>query len=722
MKNFSLILTTLFVMASVSSCDKKQVESSNPLLAEWDTKYGVPPFDKIKASNYMPAFQEATKAHEAEIEVIAESKDAPTFENTILAFDNSGALLGRVANVFYSIAAADTNEELQKAQEEIVPVLSAHNDAIMLNEGLFERIKTVYDNRDAAKLDKQQMRLVEKIYKNFVRSGANLDKADRKEFMNINSELAKLSFNFNKNLLAENARFSMLLTEEEANDLPSSVRNAAREAAKAAGHGENSYLFDISKPSMLPFLTYSTNRQLREKIYKAYIEKNNHNDELDNKDIVNRIVELRTRRANLLGYKTHAEYILDNNMSKTPANVYGLLDEVWVPALERAKEELSDMRQMKLNETNSDDFSSWDWWYYAEKIRKQKYDLSQDALRPYFSLENVKQGIFELSNRLYGITFKPVVLPVYNEEVSSYEVFGEDGKLLGILYLDMHPRAGRKGPGAWCGVLREQTYNEKGERVVPLVYIVANFTRPSAGTPALLDLDETKTFFHEFGHALHSLFSDVKYKGLLNVENDFVELPSQIMENWATEPEVLRNYAIHYNNGRVIPEDLIRRIQNSAKFNQGFETVENLAASYADMDIHNMPTYNKLDLNKYTRQILNEQRGLISQIEPRYNYPYFLHIFDAGFSYSAGYYGYMWAEVLDKDAFQAFVEAGDIFDKNTAERFRREILSKGGTEDGMVLYQNFRGRQPSRLPLLRAKGLAPEAPVVVEETNGVNMQ
>lgn len=716
MKKISLILTALCVMASVSSCNKKQAESSNPLLAEWDTPYGVPPFDKIKSSDYMPAFKEAMKIHEKEIEVITKSKDEPTFANTIFAFDISGALLGRVSNVFYSVAAADTTPELQQVQEEVAPMLSAHNDAIMLNEELFQRIKSVYDNRETAKLDKQQMRLVEKIYKNFVRSGANLSGEAKKEFMDINSELSKLSFRFAKNLLAENAKFSMVLSDEETNELPSSVRNAARDAAKAAGHGDNKYLFDISKPSMLPFLTYSSHRDLREKIYKAYIEKNNHGDELDNSETVNRIVELRTRKANILGFDTYADYVLDNNMAKNPANVYGLLDEVWAPALESAKGELAEMKQLKLSDTGSDDFASWDWWYYAEKIRKQKYDLSQDALRPYFSLENVKQGIFELSNRLYGITFKPVVLPVYNEEVSSYEVFGEDGKLLGLLYLDMHPRAGRKGPGAWCGVFREQSY-KNGDRVVPQVFIVANFTRPSGGTPALLDLDETKTFFHEFGHALHSLFSDVKYKGLVNVENDFVELPSQIMENWATRPEVLRNYAIHWSSGKVLPEDLIKRIQNSAYFNQGFETVENLAASYADMDIHNMPKYTKLDLNKYTKQILNEQRGLITQIEPRYNYTYYLHIFDAGFAYSAGYYGYMWAEVLDKDAFQAFVESGDVLDNKTAERFRKEILSKGGTDDGMVLYQNFRGHQPSRLPLLRSRGFIPEAPIVDDQTN-----
>lgn len=385
--------------------------------------------------------------------------------------------------------------------------------------------------------------------------------------------------------------------------------------------------------------------------------------------------------------------------------MYGLLDEIWTPALDRARGELAEMKELKRKEDGSDDFASWDWWYYAEKIRKSRYNLDQEALRPYFPLENVKQGIFELSNRLYGITFQPAVLPVYNNECVAYEVYDTDGSLLGILYMDLYPRAGRKGPGAWCGTFRDQSYKD-GERVVPVVYIVANFTRPNGTIPALLDLDETTTFFHEFGHALHSLFSDVPYRGLLAVENDFVELPSQIMENWATEPEMLRSYAIHWQTGKVIPENLIKRIQESALFNQGFETVELAAASYSDMELHDMEEYVPVDLDAFEKRVLNEERGLIPQIEPRYRYPYFSHIFDGG--YSAGYYGYLWAEVLDKDAYEAFRETGELFNKKVAARFREEILSKGGTEDGMVLYENFRGRQPSRLPLLVSRGLVEE--------------
>ncbi len=693
MKKIPLLLTTVVMMTALSSCGGREASNgANPLLSEWDTPYGVPPFDKIEVSDYMPAFREAMRLHEEEIEAIAENSQEPDFENTVLAFDNSGEMLTRVELVFWNVAAADTDPQMQAVQEKVAPMLSKHYDGITLNEKLFDRIRKVYEKRDEAGLDPLQKRLVEKVYKDFVRSGANLTAEQKAEFKEINSRLSELTFRFGKNLLEENARFRMVLGEEEVEGLPSGVRSAARNAAREPGLGDEKYLFDIGKPSMLPFLSYSPRRDLRQELYTAYIEKCNHDDELDNGRLINEIMELRTRRAHLLGYGSYAEYVLDDNMAKTPENVYGLLDEIWVPALDRAREELAEMKELKRKEDGSDDFASWDWWYYAEKVRKSRYNLDQEALRPYFPLENVKQGIFELSNRLYGITFRPAVLPVYNDECVAYEVYDADGSLLGILYMDLHPRAGRKGPGAWCGTFRDQSYKD-GERVIPVVYIVGNFTRPNGNIPALLDLDETTTFFHEFGHALHALFSDVPYHGLLAVENDFVELPSQIMENWATEPEMLRSYAIHWQTGKVIPETLIKRIQESAFFNQGFETVELAAASYSDMDLHAMKEYVPFEADLFEKRVLNEERGLIPQIEPRYRYPYFSHIFDGG--YSAGYYGYLWAGVLDKDAYEAFRETGEIFNKKVATRFREEILSKGGTADGMVLYENFRGRQPS---------------------------
>lgn len=698
-------------MAALSSCGgDKQSARINPLLAEWDTPYGVPPFDKISASDYLPAFKEAMTMHDEEIRAIKENADAPDFENTILAFDNSGAMLSRTAALFFGVSGADTNPELQAVQEQVLPMLSEHSDGIMLDSELFGRIKTVYDNMESAGLDRMQKRLTEKIYKDFVRSGAALGEEDKKELSEINSRLSGLSFQFGKNLLGENARFRMVLNSTDLDGLPSSVRNAGRNAAKDAGLGDDTYLFDLSYPSMIPFLTYSQRRDLREQIYTAYISRCSHGDEFDNSQVVNDIVRLRTRRANLLGYDSHADYVLDANMARNTDNVYDLLDEVWAPALATASRELDEMKKLKVKEDGSDDFQPWDWWYYAEKLRKAKYDLDQDALRPYFSLENVRQGIFELSNRLYGITFRPAALPAYNNECVSYEVFDKDGSLLGILYMDLHPRAGSKGPGAWCGVFREEGY-KNDERVAPIVYIVANFTRPSGNTPALLDLEEAQTFFHEFGHALHVLFKDVPYTGLLDVENDFVELPSQIMENWAVEPEMLRSYAIHWQTGKVIPDNFVERIQRSALFNQGFATTELVAAAYIDMDIHNISDagegadgYEPIDLAEFEREALYVKRGLISQIWPRYRYPYFSHIFDGG--YSAGYYGYLWAEVLDKDAYEAFRETGNVLDRKMATKFREEILSKGGTDDGMTLYVNFRGHEPGRQALLEARGLA----------------
>ena len=692
-------------MTAVSSCGSKEAPAgANPLLSEWDTPYGVPPFDKIKVSDYMPAFREAMKLHREEIKAIAENPEEPDFENTVLAFDNAGEMLTRVEQVFWSVAAADTNPQMQAVQEKVAPMLSEHYDGIMLDEKLFDRIRKVYEGRDAAGLDRLQKRLVEKVYKDFVRSGANLTAEQKAEFKEINSRLSELTFRFGKNLLEENARFRMVLNEEDVEGLPSGVRGAARNAAKEAGLGDDRYLFDIGKPSMLPFLSYSPRRDLRQELYTAYIEKCDHGDELDNKQLINEIIELRTRRANLLGYGTHAEYVLDANMAKTPENVYGLLDEIWTPALDRAGEELAEMDKLLQKDVPGATFESWDWWYYAEKLRKQNYALDEEMLRPYFSLENVQGGIFYLANRLYGITFQPIVAPLYHPEAIAYEVLDADQSHLGVLYFDFFPRDG-KSQGAWCGNYVEQTYRD-GERVAPVVSIVCNFTRPVRNTPALLTLDETETLFHEFGHALHFLFHDVKYRGLTEVEGDFVELPSQIMENWAFEPEMLKQYAVHHRTGEVIPKYLVDKLRRSELFNQGFATTELIAASLSDMDIHSTTDYEPFDPMVFERRALNEKRGLIPQIEPRYRYPYFSHIFDGG--YSAGYYFYTWAEVLDKDAFAAFRESGDLFNKKIAADFRTKLLARGGSEDGMTLYRAFRGADPDKRAMLRGRGLLAE--------------
>ena len=691
------------------SCNKEVEQLPNPFFEAWNTPYGVPPFESIKSYHYQPAFERAMSLHAEEIQAIVESKEEPTFENTIAAMDRSGRMLSDVSNVFGMICAAETNDELQALEGELMPKLAAHSDAIVMNEALFARVKAVYDTRFSCDLEADQIRLTEKTYDDFVRSGALLDSDKKARLMQINEELSALSVRFGSNVLAENNNFVMYQTDKDVATLPTSVRDAAKEKAKELGEGDK-YAFTLHKPSLIPFLTFSPNRAAREEIYRAYINRCNNNNEYDNKQIIKDMTRLRTEKAHLLGYKSYAEYAISEQMAATPKAVYNLLDEVWTPAVERAKEELSEMEVMFKNDFTEDGykFESWDWWYYAERVRQQKYSLNEDVIRSYFSLDNTRQGIFNLANRLFGITFRPVSVPVYHKEVSAYEVLDKDESHLGILYFDFHPRAG-KGQGAWCGYFREQRYEADGSRTAPVVSIVCNFTRPTESTPSLLTLDEVTTLFHEFGHALHFLFTNVRYNGLIGVEGDFVELPSQIMENWALTPEMLNTYATHYRTGEIIREQFVKRIENSALFNQGFNTTELIASALSDLDIHSLTEVKELDVDGFEYNALYEKRGMISQIEPRYHYTYFAHIFSGG--YSAGYYFYIWAEVLDKDAFAAFCETGDLFDRRTAEALRREILSKGGERDGMSLYRAFRGKDPDKTAMLKARGLWKE-PVV----------
>lgn len=711
---FVALAVAMFFMQSCTPKTEQPME--NPLLTEWNDRFGVPPFDRIKAEHFAPALEQAMSVHNAEIDAIVTNNDEPTFENTILAYDNSGKLLERVELCFSLLCAAETNTEMQTVEQEMSPKLTAHSGAIMMNEGLFERVKSVYDRRGALGLDSLQLRLTEKLYRRFVRGGALLSAEDKEQLRKVDEELSSARVKYAANLLAANSGFELVIHKlEDLDGLPSSARDAAATEAAARGM-KGKWVFTTKKPSMLPFLTYSTKRELREKLYRGYLDRCNYNDSIDNKQVINDIVRLRTERAHLLGYPTHAHYVLDVQMARTPQNVYSMMDDLWGPALERAKAELEAMRQMMKEETGLDDFASWDWWYYAEKVRKRDYSLEESSLRPYFSLENVRSGIFELSNRLYGLTFRPVQLPVYHEECETYEVLDENNEHLGVLYLDYHPRDGKSG-GAWCGEYRTQSFDAEGNRISPIVSIVCNFSRPSGGDPALLSIDETQTFFHEFGHALHALFSQVKYSGLGGVERDFVELPSQIMENWALEPEMLRRYALHHRTNDPIPNHIIEKLQRSRHFNQGFNTVELLAASLTDMDIHTIENYSPIDINEFERKMLNERRGLMEQIAPRYRYPYFSHIFDDG--YSSGYYSYLWAEVLDKDAYQAFVESGDIFNKRIATDFRNKLLARGGEADGMELYRAFRGADPDRKPLLLGRGLIEEE--VVEEEKKPSM-
>ena len=695
-------------------CNQGEELLPNPFFEQWTTPYGVPPFESIKNYHYQPAFGRAMSLHLEEIEAIVAQDDEPTFENTVAAMDRSGRMLSDVSNVFGMICAAETNDELQELEGIIMPQLAAHSDAILMNAKLFARVKVVYDTRLSHDLEADQIRLTEKIYNNFVRSGALLDSEKKARLMQINEELSALSVRFGSNVLAENNNYVMYQTDKEVVELPASVKDAARLKAKELG-GEGKYAFTLHKPSLIPFLTFSPNRKGREEIYRAYINRCNNGNEYDNKQIIDDMIRLRTEKAHLLGYNSFAEYVVSDQMAATPKAVYTLLDEIWTPALERAKEELAEMERLFKNDNKDENskFESWDWWFYAERVRQQKYALNEDVIRNYFSLDNTRQGIFNLANHLFGITFRPVTVPIYHKDVSAYEVLDKDESHLGILYFDFHPRAG-KGQGAWCGYFREQRYEADGTRTAPVVSIVCNFTSPTESSPSLLTLDEVTTLFHEFGHALHFLFTNVRYNGLIGVEGDFVELPSQIMENWALTPEMLRTYATHYRTGEVIRDQFISRIQNSSLFNQGFNTTELVASALSDMDIHSTTEYKPIDVDGYEYNALYETRGMIPQIEPRYHYTYFAHIFAGG--YSAGYYFYTWAEVLDKDAFEAFRETGDIFDRRTAEAFRREILSKGGERDGMSLYNAFRGKNPDKSAMLKSRGLWKEPVVETPET------
>jgi len=695
-KYFSCLLFLSLLLGGCVSVQK------NPLLTEWDTPFGTPPFNLIKETHYLPAFQEGITQHQVEIEGIVNNSDDPTFENTIEALDLSGVLLTRVNNVFNSLNDALTNEEMQAIAKEVAPLLSKHRDDILLNEKLFQRVKAIYQQKDQLNLSSEQNKVLEEYYLDFIRGGANLEEKEKAELRKINEELSLLTLKFGENVLKENNRFELLIdNREDLAGLPEAVISGGAEAARERGH-EGKWVFTLHKPSMIPFLQYSEKRHLREKIFKAYINRGNNDDELDNKKNAARIAALRVKRANLLGYKTHADFVLERNMAKSPDNVYKLLYQLWEPALMKAGEEVKELQKMIEKEGGNFKLEPWDWWHYAEKVKSEKYALDETLLRPYFQLENVIQGVFSVANKLWGLRFvQRNDIPTYHEDVKVFEVQEADGSHIGVLYTDYFPRASKRG-GAWMDAFRKQSRRE-GKNISPVIYNCGNFSKPTGDKPALISLEEVETLFHEFGHALHGLLSDCTYEKLsgTSVYRDFVELPSQIMENWAMEPEVLRIYAKHYKTGEPIPDDLIQKIKNAGKFNQGFVTVEYLAAAFLDMDWHILTESVEQDLPAFEDNALN-RIGLIPEIVVRYRSPYFSHIFAGG--YSSGYYSYIWAAVLDSDAFQAFKET-DLFDQKTARAFRENILSAGGTEDPMTLYIRFRGAEPKIDALLEKRGL-----------------
>jgi peptidyl-dipeptidase Dcp len=714
MRKVILIMAMMSIMGGCADDETSDTTASgaaadsvrNPFFTEWDGPFGTPPFDRIEIPHYEPAIMRGMAEHQAEIAVIARHPGFPDFANTIEAIDSAGAQLTRAGHIFGAMNGTMTNDEMQAIAKRLAPLRSKHRDEILLNTELFARVDIVYQQREKLDLDREQQMLLKETWKRFVRGGANLSESDKVKLKALNEELSVLSLQFGENVLKETNRFEMVIDDEaDLAGLPDAVVEAAAETAVKRGH-EGKWVFTLHKPSLIPFLQFSPKRELREKMFKGYTNVGDNGDDLDNNAILARMASLRVQRANLLGFPSHAHYVLDDNMAKTPENVYELLNQLWTPALAQAKKEATSFQTM-INAENSKGarfkVAAWDWWSYAEKVKKAKYDLDDGMVRPYFELENVRAGLFDTVNKLFGITFtERHDIPVYQEDVKVYEVKEADGATVAIWFSDYFPRESKRG-GAWMSSFRKESYAD-GERVIPVVYNVGNFTKPTAEMPALLSADEVGTMFHEFGHALHGMLSDCRYETLsgTSVARDFVELPSQILENWAFEPEVLATYAKHYQTGEPIPAELVEKLEKSKHFNQGFTTTEYLAASFLDMNWHTLETTEEQDVAAFENESM-DRIGLIDEIVSRYRSPYFRHIF-AG-SYSSGYYSYVWAEVLDADAFEAFKEAGNIFDPTTAKLLRDNILALGGSEEPMILYKQFRGKDPVIGPLLTRKGM-----------------
>lgn len=674
----------------------------NPFFQAYNTPFNVPPFDKIKNEHFKPAILEGISKHQAEIDAIANNTQPATFDNTILAMENAGELLSNVNTVFSNLNSANTNKEIQNIAKETAPNLSAHRDNIYLNEKLFARVKSLWNQKESLGLNLEQAKILDNAYKDFVRSGANLSNSDKEILRKINGDLSLTSLKYGQNILAQTNSYELVIdSKKDLAGLPQGLIDASAADAKAKGK-EGKWVFTLSNSSVMPFLQYSSNRELRQQIWNAYQTRANHDDAFDNKANAVALANLRGQKARLLGYKSHSDYVLEESMAKTPKNVNKLLNDLWKPALEIAKTEAADIQKMMVKDGIKGAVQPYDWRYYTEKIRKERFDLDEEELKPYFSLDNVRKGVFQVTEKLYGIQFKALTdVPKYHEDVTVWEVLEKDGTHLGVLYMDFHPRESKRG-GAWMTSYRSQKTVD-GKRVAPVVSIVCNFTKPSATAPALLTFDEVTTFFHEFGHSLHGLLSNVTYRSLAgtSVPRDFVELPSQIMENWAAEPEVLKMYAKHYQTGAVIPETLVNKLKKAGTFDQGFTTTEYLAASLLDLEYHSQTKDITVDANVFEKAAMTKI-GLIPSIIPRYRSTYFSHIFSGG--YSSGYYSYIWSGVLDTDAFEAF-KTTTLFNPEKAKLFRENVLEKGGTEDPMVLYKRFRGAEPSIEPLLRKRGL-----------------
>ena len=697
---YAAVVAAAAVSALTTSCMKTE---SNPFLSEYTTEFQIPPFDQIKTEHYLPAFEEGIKQHNAEIEAIINNPEAPSFENTILALDMSGEVLNKVSYVFFALSESDNDSVMTAISEKVFPMISAHSDAMLMNDKLFQRVKAVYDQKDSLGLNTAQLRLLEKNYKQFVRSGALLDPEQKAELAKINQDLSPVFLSYNQNILQETNQWELVVeNKEDLAGLPeSSVAMAAEEAAKRGKEGK--WVFTLHAPSRLPLLTYADNRTLREKMYKGYTSLASNDNEFNNSANINKILQLRAKKAQLLGFKSFADYALDDVMAKTVDAAEGLLMQIWEPAVKKVKEEVYDMQKYanahKMNLT----VKPWDYYYLAEKVKKEKFDINEDEVRPYFQMDSVRKGVFYAANKLYGITFTELPnAPKYNPEVTVYEAKDREGKHLAVFMTDYFPRA-TKRQGAWMSELKGAC-NVNGVNERPIVYNVANFTRPTAELPSLLTLDEVETMFHEFGHALQGMLTRAEYAGQAgtNVDRDFVEFPSQINEHWAMEPEVLKVYAKHYKTGEMIPEELVNKLVASSKFNQGFMTTELVGAALLDLEWHKFVPTEDIDVMAFEKSVA-DKLGKPEEVQFRYRSPYFKHIFGDD-HYASGYYTYLWAEVLDTDGFELFKEKG-IFDPATADAYRTNVLEKGDSEDPMVLYKNFRGQEPNADALLRHRGL-----------------
>lgn len=699
--NKTLLTVASAIAVTLSACNSNKMEE-NPFLADYTTQYEIPPFDQIKYEHYLPAVKAGIEVQNQEIDVIIKNRALPDFENTILALDNSGQLLNKVAYVFFALSESDNTPEMEALTPEISALYTAHSDNMGMNEALFARIKEVYDNKEKFNLNTAQTRLLEKYYKNFVRSGALLDAAQKDSLKAINQELSKAFIAYNENVLkGTNAWELVVENKEELAGLPEGTIATAADEAKARGK-EGKWVFTLHAPSRLAVLTYAENRELREKMWKGYTSLASEG-EFANAENINAILKLRTKKANMLGFDCFADYAIDNVMAKTTKNAEDLLYKIWKPAVAKVKEEVADMQAYVKAEGKDFKVAPWDYYYYAEKVKAQKFNISEDDVRPYFKLENVVEGLFHVANKLYGVTFTEMKdAPKYNPEVTVYEVKDAAGEHLAVFMTDYFPRA-TKRQGAWMsefkGACNYDTINER-----PVVYNVGNFTRPSGDMPALLTIDEVETAFHEFGHGLHGMLTRAAYRGQAgtNVDRDLVELPSQITEHWAFEPEVLAVYAKHYQTGETIPAELVEKLIASSKFNQGFATTELAGAALLDIEWHKVNDGKDVNVAEFEAAVA-EKLGLPEELTFRYRSTYFKHIFGSD-GYAAGYYTYLWAEVLDADGFELFAEKG-IFDKATADAFRINILEAGGSEDPMTLYKQFRGQEPNPDALLRNRGL-----------------